>query len=321
MPVTRVLPDRIAFVKLNSAGNDFICLDNLAGAYDGLLASGGVGPFVRHLCRRGLSVGADGVVFALGAEGLAGADIVARFFEPDGSEAKLCGNGAACFTYWAVRQALVAGPDVCVLTRAGTARGRVNPAKPRQVRVCIPDPGRMQRNLHLDVAGETVTLDTLDTGVPHAVVAVEGDLDAVEVSRLGAAIRHHPRFAPDGVNVNFVKVIRPGHLAIRTFEFGVEAETLACGTGSAAAAILSALRNGWPDEYRHRQSPVRVRVRSGDELMVWFEARDGNDARSVCLDTHVTPVYEAELTADVCEDLLALTRAAAPQHGSFTAET
>ena len=300
-----MLPAVITFDKLNAAGNDFICLDNSAGAYDALLADGGVAPFARHVCRRGLSVGADGLIFCSRLDGLPGAELVARFFEPDGSEAKLCGNGTACVTYWAVEVGFVPGPDVSILTLAGAAQGRAEPGDARLVRVCIPDPKGMRQDLRLAAAGRDFVVHALDTGVPHAVVYLESGLHDFDVDRYGKAIRSHPLFAPDGINANFVEVLSAGHIAVRTFEFGVEAETLACGTGSAAAAIVSALRCGWNAEYRTRVKPVTVRVRSGAELRVWFDATDPNAVGRVCLDTRVTPVYRGELTGDLREELLA----------------
>ena len=114
------------------------------------------------------------------------------------------------------------------------------------------------RDVEVTAAERHWRMDTVVTGVPHAVVYVE-DLATVDVLRAGAAIRWHPRFQPRGINVNFAQILDVGHLALRTFEFGVENETLACGTGSAAAAIMSTLRFGWPEVYRRGETPVLVR--------------------------------------------------------------
>jgi len=246
MPVKPALfPRTIRFAKLNAAGNDFVCLDNTRGAYDRLLGSAVLREFVRRICRRGLAVGADGVMFACPPGGHAGADIVARFLEPDGSEAELCGNGTACFTHWTITSGLVPGPFIVIATAAGMARGRMLPREPGRVQVCVPDPRGLQRDLDVEVNGEPWRLDCLDTGVPHAVAYVE-DLEGLDVGRWGPGIRYHATFQPRGVNANFVQVRGVGHIAVRTYEFGVEAETLACGTGSAAAAILTCLRYNWP---------------------------------------------------------------------------
>jgi len=109
---------------------------------------------------------------------------------------------------------------------------------------------------------------------------------------------------PPGVNANFVQILGTGHIAVRTFEFGVEAETLACGTGSAAAAILATLRCDWPKEFRRAERPVKVRVRSGDELLVSFICKDGAQATDVCMETRVRPVYNAELRDEFLDAFL-----------------
>lgn len=293
----------IEFCKLHSAGNDFVCIDNTNGRFDAVIDNGAMVDFVKSVCRRGLGVGADGVILACERGTGAGIDIVARFLEPDGSEAKLCGNGTACFTYWLVAKGLLTGPEVTILTGAGTATGSIRQEDPRRIRVCVPNPKKLDWALSLEAAGREWTLDYADTGVPHVVVPVADHLEDVDVQRIGKAIRWHERFAPEGVNVNFVQVLDVGRLAIRTFEFGVEAETLACGTGSAAAAILTALRERWPDEYLRGKKPVEARVLSGASLLIWFEFGPGGGVVDVCLETRVMPVYEGSLSAFFTSEL------------------
>ncbi len=300
-----MIPRPISFAKLNSAGNDFICIDNTDGRLDALLKSAACPKVVQKLCRRGLAVGADGTILACQVGRGPGVDIVARFLEPDGSEANLCGNGTACFTYWAVMTGLVNGPEVSILTRAGTAQGRIDADDPRRVRVCVPDPRDLQTDVMVEIRGQTWMLDFVNTGVPHAIAYVD-DLANVDVARWGRQIRNHPTFAPQGVNANFVEILGVGHLAVRTFEFGVEAETLACGTGSAAAAILTALREDWPADYRAGEQPVKVLTRSGDELLIWFVCHDGVNVTDVCLESRVRPVFVGELHDAFVDDLLAI---------------
>lgn len=307
-----MIPRPIRFAKLNSAGNDFICIDNTQGRLDALLTCRNCGQAIRALCRRGLSIGADGAILACQLGSGPGVDIVARFLEPDGSEANLCGNGTACFTYWAVTEGLVAGPEVQILTKAGTAQGRIDQEDPRRVRVCVPDPNDLTTDLTVDTRGQKWMLDYVDTGVPHAIAYVS-DLNSVDVGRWGRLIRHHPRFAPRGANANFVEILDIGRIAVRTFEFGVEAETLACGTGSAAAAILTALREDWPAGYRTGSQPVTVVTRSGDELLVWFTCRDGVSVTDVCLETRVRPVYKGELYDAFVDELVAEVTDPTPQ--------
>jgi diaminopimelate epimerase len=297
-----MLPPTIHFSKLNSAGNDFICLDNTQGIFTPLLESPLLPDFVRSLCRRGLSIGADGILFAERCQDGCHADIWARFLEPDGSEAELCGNGTACFTYWVTEKGLTSGPEITIATAAGTAWGKIRDHATRRVRVCIPDPQDLQTNLNVTVHGEPWQLDTVTVGVPHAVIYVD-DLETLDVAHWGPAIRWHEQFQPRGINVNFVQVLGVGHLAVRTFEFGVEKETLACGTGSASAAILTTLRQNWPEAYRTGDEPVHVQVRSGESLRVWFTCNHEHIATEVCLETHVKAIYDGSLRPELMRDL------------------
>ena len=277
--------ETIEFAKLSGSGNDFLCIDNRAGDFDEILSSPErVGHFARTLCRRGLGIGADGVIFAVIPEVEGFADLGARVFEADGSEAELCGNGTACFIHWAFVNGYVVGPEIKVLTPAGVVLGQNGGAD--YVRVCIPLPEDMQTDLELTVGGETWRCDFVVTGVPHVVCNVDC-VDAVDIAHWGPLLRNHPRFAPRGVNANFVEVLGEGELAIRTWEFGVEGETLACGTGSAAAAIVTAIKNRWPKEYTTGQRPVRLRARSGDVLVVYFTLADDGSVTDVCLETIV----------------------------------
>ncbi len=288
---------RIDFEKLSGSGNDFLCIDNRDGRFDRLLGDQGAGHMAKALCRRGLGVGADGLIFAITPELEGVAHIGARFFEPDGSEAELCGNGTACFLYWVIAHGWVPEGEVKVLTPAGVVRG--HNGLNNYVRVCIPDPEGMQTDLQVTVQEVTWQCDFVVTGVPHLITYVD-DLDRLDVACWGPRLRHHPRFGPRGVNANFVQVLGEGRLAVRTFEFGVEAETLACGTGSAAAAIMAARRFHWHQDYTTGRRPVHIRARSGDLLKVWFTA-SGGLVTDVCLETIVrvvcAGVVSPELTA------------------------
>ncbi|MCJ7544581.1 MAG: diaminopimelate epimerase [Phycisphaerae bacterium] len=286
----------IEFAKLSGSGNDFICLDGRDGRFDELLAEADrVGHFAKVLCRRGLGVGADGVIFATAPEAEGMADLGARHFEPDGSEATLCGNGTACFVRWADDDGWGAGQELRVLTAAGVVRGRRSDGQ--YVRVCIPLPEDMRTDLPLRAGGQRWTCDYVVTGVPHVLAYVD-DAAAIDISHAGPLLRHHPMFAPLGANANFVQVLREGELALRTFETGVEGETLACGTGSAAAAIMAARRFGWDKAYLSGQKPVLIHARSGDVLRVYFEISD-DAVRDLCLETVVRYLYRGVLHADL----------------------
>jgi len=293
----------IQFVKLSGSGNDHICIDNRDGRFDPLLADPGrVGKFARMLCRRSLGIGGDGVIFACKPELSNVADLGARFFEADGSEAALCGNGTACFTRWAFDEAFVGDTTIHILTPAGIVRAERG--KHGYVVVCIPSPQDMRQNLSLGVEGFAMSCDYVVTGVPHLVTYVE-DVNDIDIARLGPAIRHHRRFEPDGVNANFVQVLDEGEIALRTWEFGVEGETLACGTGSAASAILTTLRNDWPAEYRTHTKPVTVHARSGDLLRVYFRRNEDGTVTDVCLETVVRFLFRGTIADDLAREAVA----------------
>lgn len=298
------LPPVIKFSKLNSAGNDFIFIDNTADDFSDIfnypkLASA----FSRLLCRRGLSAGADGLIIANRVDDGNPQTIMARFLEPDGSESFLCGNGTSCFIYWAIERGLVEGPDVQVITRAGNAQGNLLAEKgPANVRVCIPNPQKIVHDIDITIEGQSWQLSTIEIGVDHAVTFVDNLAD-LEVNYWGRLIRNHPSFGEHGINANFVKILEPGRLAIRTFEFGVENETLACGTGSAAAAIISCLEKRWGDFYPDCEKSVQVVTRSGDILQLYFSIEPDNRITNVCMETRVRPVYEGVIHPETHRDL------------------
>jgi len=242
----------LSFTKMNGAGNDFVMLDNR----DGVLALDRTQ--IAHLCDRHRGVGADGLLLVEPPQN--GADFRMRYYNADGGEAEMCGNGARCFARYARRVSGISASAISFETPAGVIGAH---CEGDEVQINMSTPHSFAPASRLEAAGETLDIHFLNTGVPHAVIFV-ADLESVAVTRLGAAIRHHAHFAPKGTNVNFVQVESPGSIAIRTYERGVEDETLACGTGVVACALLHALATGVP-------SPVRVRVRGGDTLRVGFE--------------------------------------------------
>ena len=261
------------FTKMNGAGNDFVVVDNR------LLNHALTGDRIARLCDRHRGVGADGLLAVEPAE--AGADFRMRYYNADGGEAEMCGNGARCFARFAGRLAGLT-EKVSFETIAGTI---VAEFVGDRVRLAMSEPRDIRMNLALPVNGETVTAHFVNTGVPHAVVPV-ADLEAVPVAALGAAIRYHEAFAPRGTNANFMSPCGGDTIAIRTYERGVEAETLACGTGVVASALVFHSLTGTP-------GPIRVRVRGGDTLEVGFE-RDGNGYRNVTLTGPADFVFEGE---------------------------
>ena len=303
--------DSIEFDKLSGSGNDFICIDNRQGQMDEVLDSPArAAHFVRLLCSRGMGVGADGVIFACRSEVEEVADLMARLFEPDGSEAELCGNGTACFVRWAAANGWTEPHEQArILTPAGIVRGCS--CDESYVRVCIPDPQGLEMGFELAVNSRRFSCDFSVTGVPHVVAYVD-DLAEMEIHHWGPTLRYHPRFQPRGANANFVQVVGEGELSIRTWEFGVEGETLACGTGSASAAVLAALRLGWGQDYLTGGRPVLVHSRSGDVLRIHFTRRDDGVITDVCLETIVRYICHGQLHEDLLARVVPAPAAQAP---------
>jgi diaminopimelate epimerase len=239
------------FIKMSGTGNDFIVTDNRNGKIPEEAKPG----LARTLCPRRTAVGADGLLLLEMSDT---ADVRMRIFNADGTEPEMCGNGSRCLAYFA-RRLRAAGPEMMIETLAGVLRAEVDD---HTVRVDLTRPKEISTYGELEFAGERREVFFADTGVPHAVVFVD-DLDAVDVREWGRAIRNHGEFQPWGANANFVKIDELGSIAIRTYERGVEDETLACGTGAVASALVSAWREGWDET-------VSVRVRSGEDLGVHF---------------------------------------------------
>jgi diaminopimelate epimerase len=180
----------------------------------------------------------------------------------------------------------IAGATMTFETLAGPVSAEV---KERTVKVRMPTPGALARDLDLEYHPGWNSVDFVNTGVPHVVVCVE-DLAEHPVYEQGKALRYHPRFAPGGTNANFMKPIGPNRLEVRTYERGVEDETLACGTGAIACALTAAVRE-------MVNSPVTVRTRGGEELSIHFE-RNGNVFENVYLEGNTSIIYEARLNPE-----------------------
>lgn len=266
--MSRALP----FWKLEGAGNDFIGLDGRRGRLG--LNRGKIG----RMCDRRRGVGADGVLVLEKAKGRA-ADFRMRYYNADGGEAQMCGNGARCFAFLAKAVKAGRGRTLRVETGAGLV---VLEILGKDVRVTMMEPGQPSLGRKIVAAGRKVILDCMNTGVPHAVEFVRS-LASVDVARVGRAIRVHAAFAPAGTNVNFVEIGKGGQIGVRTFERGVEGETLACGTGVVAASILASLRAGI-------RPPIRVKTRGGDLLKVNFQLVGGR-AKKITLQGPARIVY------------------------------
>jgi diaminopimelate epimerase len=309
----------LKFWKFTGAGNDFVALDNRDDSIEPDPQARAA--LIRSLCARGVGVGADG---ALILEPSQNADFRMRYYNSDGGEAETCGNGARCIARFA-NMLGAAGPACRFETQAGIYEAVVKPeavcvsmsdASGLELDVRL---GRATLPADLLSGIPSLrgpgTVDFVNTGVPHAVIRVENteDLLNVPVVELGRAIRYHARFAPAGTNVNFIAPAGtnanfiapiapagtnlnsiapiapagPNHFAIRTYERGVEDETLACGTGSIASAIV-ACRRGLA------APPVRLTTRSGVDLLVHLEPTDRGATR-VRLEGEARLVFKGEL--------------------------
>jgi len=270
----------LAFVKMSGAGNDFVLIDNRAEE----LPEGRKAALARAICERRTGVGADGLILLERPSGR-GCDVRMRIFNPDGSEAEMCGNGSRCLALFATELG-AAKAKMTIETPAGPIRAEV---KSGRAEVELTPPGEISSRGVLEFGGARGEVFFVNTGVPHAVTFVE-DLDGADVRAWGRALRYHQAFAPAGANADFVCVSGPNSIAIRTYERGVEDETLACGTGAAASALVAASREGWG-------GAVRVSVRSGETLVIRPSGRPPRYDK-VALEGGVRVVFRGELAPE-----------------------
>ena len=275
--------DRIRFTKMSGSGNDFIIIDNRALKLTKELGR----ELARLACRRKLSVGADGLILI---ENDPEADFAWQFFNADGSEAEMCGNGSRCAARFALLKGIVDKDRLCFKTLAGLIEAQVTG---ELAKVRMPQPHGMEVDVPVELDDRLLHLGFINTGVPHAVFFADSpeQLEELDVFTLGRRIRFHPRFQPAGTNADFVFVSNAHHISIRTYERGVEAETLACGTGCIAAALLAAAQN-------FTASPVNVLTRGGETLVIYFEKISQEDRinfSNVYLEGDAKVVYDAEL--------------------------
>ena len=241
------------FVKMNGAGNDFILVDNRAGAIKLTTEQ------IVRLCDRHRGIGADGLLLLV-PNTTGRADWSWDFFNSDGSVADMCGNGARCFARF-IQSVASVKEQTSFETGAGVITAKFSDAR---VTIGLTSPKDLRLTEAVPTTAGKLMAHSLNTGVPHAVVFVP-DADQAMVQQLGAELRYHEHFKPKGTNVNFAQVLGPNHIRVRTYERGVEGETLACGTGVTASALVSS-------RVHQFTSPVKVQVQGGDTLEVsWSE--------------------------------------------------
>lgn len=267
------------FFKMNGSGNDFIIIDNRELSID-LDAD-----TIAALCDRHRGIGADGLLAVEPAK--KGADFRFRYYNADGGEAEMCGNGARCFGRFTAHLGEIVMKRVSFETIVGTLTAEM---VGEDVRIAMSEPQGLQLNTEARVPGLDTPLHFINTGVPHVVAFLKDaeTLDQFDVFNNGSAIRHHAAFAPAGTNANFAAVLAPDHISIRTFERGVEDETLACGTGMVASALVHHLLTG-------AKSPIKVDVEGGDTLEIGFEKTGENNFKNVTLTGPADFVFEGEI--------------------------
>ncbi|MCK5115237.1 MAG: diaminopimelate epimerase [Candidatus Aegiribacteria sp.] len=243
---------KLEFVKMSGAGNDFIVLDNRDSSLDPVIST----ELIRNLCVRGLSVGADGILEMIGDPEYA---FHMKYYNNNGISAGMCGNGARCMVSYAASKGIV--PESGVIhfrSDAGVHSAEITSQD--SVRLWMTDPEIHYLDRLINLESADLHLSFLDTGVPHAVVILDGSED-LSFPLLASKLRKHTLFGEQGANVDFVTIKGASELELRTWERGVEGETLACGTGAVASAICA-------NRIHEMNLPIDITVRSGQKLRV-----------------------------------------------------
>jgi diaminopimelate epimerase len=269
------MPYNLKFTKVTGTGNDFVLIDDRDRSLP-LDPSA----LARLLCSRNFGVGADGILVVLPSEK---ADFGMGYWNADGSTGGMCGNGGRCIARYAYETG-IAGREMRFEAFGYVYRAAVTPLG---IRLQLKVPSGLRSGIRLTWGSEDYTADYVNTGSPHAVVFVP-DLERIDVVGMGRWMRHHPEFAPEGVNANFVQVIDPTTIRLRTYERGVEAETLACGTGSVASALVHRTRSTGT-------GTVSVQVRSGSTLLVHCGVSNSSAPE---LEGEATNVFHGEALVD-----------------------
>ncbi len=274
------------FAKLEGSGNDFILIDNRDGKVDKFLSkiSIAVEDFVRKLCQPHKGIFADGVILIESPLDPSN-DFRWRFFNSDGSSAEMCGNGARCAVRFCYDLGLVE-KNVSFETDVGVVKAEILEGG-RRVKVQLTTPSEVEEKT-IELEDVKLTGYFVNTGVPHFVVVTE-NLSNIDVVRLGRKIRFHSEFKPKGTNVNFITTVDKRTLTLRTYERGVETETLACGTGATAAALVAHTLK------LIELKPVNVLTRSGEILRVDFS----DDIKEIFLEGPVRKIYEGFLFSEI----------------------
>ncbi|MCX7770891.1 MAG: diaminopimelate epimerase [Proteobacteria bacterium] len=269
---------KLHFYKVSGSGNDFIIINNFDDKFEFEFFKK-ITPFV---CNRNNGVGADGLIVLNKYEGL---DFRWDFFNSDGTVAEMCGNGSRCAGR--LYSMLTGKKEVAFMTLAGVIHAYV---KGNLAKIRLSDPVNFIPNVDIYVDGDIIKGHFINTGVPHFVIFFEEGVDDLPVKELGRKIRFHERFSPAGTNVNFVSPIGENVIKVRTYERGVEDETLACGTGASASALIFGYLN-------KVKSPVEVITTGGEKLYIYF-SWENNTFKDVYLEGAVKIICEGNLYLD-----------------------
>jgi diaminopimelate epimerase len=271
----------LAFSKMAGAGNDFVVIDNRTARM------ADASELTRRICTRRLSVGADGLILI---EPSARATFRMRYYNADGGLADFCANGTRCAARFAFMN-VIAPRRMTIETDAGVVGAEVGDRG--EVTLSLPSPQAFRRDRPLDLGGKIIRGSSVMVGVPHYVVFLRDELWSQDIDPVGRAIRNHRDLQPHGANANFV-VVRDSHaIEVRTFERGVEGETLACGSGVVASVTALAL-------FGRVKSPVSVLTRSGITLEVSFDLA-GESVENVRLKGDARLIYRATLTPETLD--------------------
>lgn len=260
---------QIFFIKMSGAGNDFILFDKKFNPDIELSPL-----IIAKLCKRRTGIGADGVLLISDSVEY---PFEMMYYNADGSTGSLCGNGARCAIYYAHQSGRMGSEKSKFISNGTEYSGQV--LESGLIEFFLNHPKKMKQNFKIKAANQLISASYADTGSPHIVIKINdvlrdsadpssfyNDLKDFPVVELGREIRYHKDFAPHGTNVNFIQ-LHNGEIKIRSYERGVEDETLACGTGSVAAALISFVKD-------NINPPIKIHPKSGDELIVDFKIED-----------------------------------------------
>lgn len=261
---------KIEFTKMAASGNDFVVLEFATSRVRDL------NRLAKKLCERKNGIGADGLLLIEKSEK---ADLKMRIFNPDGNEVQMCGNGARCVAFWSKLKSLK------IETKAGIIEANVNKTK---VKIKLTDPKGIKLDFPIEINNRPLRVNFINTGVPHVVVFVEG-LRKIDVVNIGRELRYHKRFLPAGTNADFFEIFKDNYIGVRTYERGVENETLACGTGAAASAIVHKLKQNKKGNFA-----VDVLTKGKEKLKVYFKI-EGKKINNVFLEGSVKIIHRGRL--------------------------